>query len=200
MERGRFIVFEGLDGSGKGTQIALLRERLEREGRSAVCTAEPTASDLGALIRETLSGRTRRCPEELAALFLADRIIHCGTIEPLLARGTDVISDRYYYSSFAYQGLDTDLRWVVDMNLGCPRILRPDLCVFLDADAASCLGRIESSREKLEIFESEGILRGVREKFFEVFRLLGNENIEVVDAVGDADEIASRIYSLVGTL
>lgn len=197
MERGRFIVFEGLDGSGKGTQIELLCRRLERDGRQTVRTAEPTDSDLGRLIRSTLAGGTKRSAGELAALFLADRIIHCAEIEPLLAAGTDVISDRYYYSSFAYQGLDTDVKWVMDMNLNCPGTIRPDICIFLDADAASCCERIESSRCNIEIFERENILRSVREKFFEVFRLLNDENIRTVDAVGDVNEIAERIYSLV---
>ena len=74
IKRGRFIVFEGLDGSGKGTQISLLEKRLISEGRSVVLTAEPTETTLGGIIRDALSGDPVRTPSELAALFLSDRI------------------------------------------------------------------------------------------------------------------------------
>ncbi len=105
---GKFIVIEGLDGSGKSTQIRLLAERLRSLGREVFETAEPTPSATGGLIRDALSGFTRRTGAEIAALFMADRVAHnvnpINGINVMLAQGRDVICDRYYYSSLAYQG------------------------------------------------------------------------------------------------
>ena len=202
-KRGRFIVFEGIDGSGKSTQISLLEKGLLSQGRRVYRTAEPTETAVGGLIRETLAGDTKRSACELASLFLADRIRHNVNpetgIKHYLESGVDVLCDRYYYSSFAYQGLDTDLDWVMELNLGCPEVLRPDLCVFLDVDAQRCKERVDKARLHLEIFEQSGEqLNRIRAKFFDVFeRLKGRENIVVVDAVRTAEEISADILKLV---
>ena len=99
-KRGRFIVFEGIDGAGKTTQIELLAKRLQQEGRRVFRTAEPTESVSGGLLRDALSGISKRTPTELAALFVLDRIFHntnpVNGIEKMLADGLDVICDRYY--------------------------------------------------------------------------------------------------------
>ncbi len=204
--RGRFIVFEGIDGSGKSTQISLLEQGLRAQGRRVYRTAEPTETSLGGLIRDALAGATPRSTAELAALFLADRIHHNSNaingIMKQLKNGVDVICDRYYYSSFAYQGVGTDLNWVMDANLNCPEILRPDLCLFLDLDAQKSKERVDASRFYLEIYEQSGEqLAEIRGKFFEVFeRLKGRENIVVVDALRSVDEIAADILQLVQKL
>ena len=108
--------------------------------------------------------------------------------------------DRYYYSSFAYQGLDTSLKWVMDMNLNCPDITRPDLCIFLDLDAEKSRRRIEKSRTETEIFENSETLGKIRNKFFEIFDILRDENIAVVDASGTISDIAEKIYQRVSLL
>lgn len=204
--RGRFIVFEGLDGSGKSTQIALLCEGLKRSGRRVYCTAEPTSSATGGIIRDVLSGSYRRGAAELAGLFLADRITHnvdpAWGIERYLDDGVDVICDRYYYSSFAYQGLGADLNWIMDMNLNCPEIAKPDLCVFLDVDHRRCKRRMDRERMHLEIFErDEQVMEQTRLRFYEVFRLLeGREDIRIVDAGRPVDVVAEEILQLVMTL
>ena len=134
MERGRFIVFEGIDGAGKSTQIQLLAERLRGQGRRVYCTAEPTESVSGGMLRDALGGVSKRTTCEMAAMFVLDRIFHnvnpVNGIEKMLADGVDVICDRYYYSSLAYQGSLIDGNWVQDMNLNCPEIRIPDLCIF----------------------------------------------------------------------
>jgi len=206
MKKGLFIVLEGLDGSGKSTQIALLEERLKGLGRSVVRTAEPTALPTGKLLRQVLGSEEAAPAELLAGMFLADRIAH--NVDPVdgvyqaLERGSDVISDRYYYSSFAYQGMDTDLQWVMDMNLGCPAIRKPDLCVFLDVDYRTCKARVDSRGERQEIFERKAeTLAAVREQFFEVFRRLeGREKIRVVNADRPAEAVAEEIFALVREL
>ncbi len=196
-----FIVFEGLDGSGKGTQISMLAKRLESEGAKLAVTAEPTQFATGGLVRDALGGLTRRTQSELAGLFLADRIAHCANpasgIGTLLKDGYTVICDRYYYSSFAYQGMDTDLKWVMDSNLNCPDIIKPDVCIFLDVPPEECDRRIAAGRASREIFEQIETIRRIREKYTEVFRLLPEHNIKIVSAIGTPEEIAERVYAAV---
>ena len=90
-ERGRFIVFEGIDGAGKTTQIELLAKHLRAQGRQVYCTAEPTESVSGGLLRDALAGVTRRTICEMAAMFVLDRIFHntnpVNGIEKMLADG-----------------------------------------------------------------------------------------------------------------
>ncbi|MBQ9784186.1 MAG: dTMP kinase [Clostridia bacterium] len=199
--RGRFIVFEGLDGAGKTTQIELLEKHLRAEGRRVYRTAEPTESVTGGLLRDALSGVSRRTTCEMAALFVIDRIFHnvnpVNGIEKMLADGVDVISDRYYYSSMAYQGSDTDPVWVRDMNLNCPEIRRPDVCIFLDLTPAQSMERISRGRETQEIYENEAKLTAVRDQFYRVFEELGeSENIRIVNAYRSIEEIHEEIVSL----
>ena len=121
----KFIVIEGLDGSGKTTQLRLLGEKLRALGRQVAETAEPTTSATGGLVRDALSGFTPRSGAEIAALFMADRVAHNANpiwgIRKLLADGKDVLCDRYYYSSLAYQGMVTDPEWVARINLTARR-------------------------------------------------------------------------------
>lgn len=201
--RGKFIVFEGLDGSGKGTQISMLSKTLSEKGISIYETAEPTQSATGGLIRDTLAGYQKRTPYELAALFLTDRIFHntsANGIKRMLDLGITVICDRYYYSSFAYQGIDTDLKWVMDMNLNCPEILKPDLCIFLDVPTEQCDERM-NSRQSREIFENIETMNKIRSRFFDVFELLKeNENILIVDASRDIEAVSKDVIECVASL
>ena len=202
--RGKFIVFEGIDGAGKSTQISLLEEKLKKEGRKVFVTAEPTQSVTGGALRDALSGNYKRSAAELAAMFLADRVFHnvnekCG-IQQALEKGFDVISDRYYYSSFAYQGLESDIDWVIDMNLRCPEILKPDLCVFLDLNAEKSKQIIDSARMATEIFENSEMLEKIRSKFFDVFKRLEGENICIIDASQSIDKVSEEIYSAIQKL
>ncbi len=205
-QRSFFIVLEGLDGSGKSTQAKLLAEYLRAKGRQVQLTAEPTGSDIGKIIRETLGGGISRTPEELAALFLADRIRHNTDpedgIRQYLARGFDVVCDRYYYSSFAYQGMETDPEWVSRMNLGCPAILRPDLCIFYDLDPETCFGHLRAGREHFEIFERDAaLIEKTRKQFEKAFELLkGRENIVRVDAGRSIEEVAADTQKIVDGL
>lgn len=199
---GRFIVFEGIDGAGKTTQIALLAEWLRSQGRQVAVTAEPTDGEVGRLLRRALSGELPSGPCERAALFVLDRIRHNtdpnGGIEALLSVGMDVICDRYYYSTLAYQGSETDPEWVARMNLDCPAIRRPDLCVFLDLTPEESIKRIEARGEAREIYETRERLAAVREKFLQSFeRLRETDRIVTVNASGSIDETQARIRAAV---
>lgn len=200
-EKGKFIVFEGLDGSGKGTQINLLVEKIEKSGKTVYRTAEPTFSTTGGIIRDTLGGFQKKSEYELAALFLADRISHCSNpingIKKYLDEGIDVICDRYYYSSFAYQGINADLKWVMKINLECNLIIKPDLCLFLDVNTADCDKRMKKSRINREIYENIEYQNKIRKRFFEVFELIKEtENIKIIDASRTVDEISDDIMKI----
>ena len=169
----KFIVFEGIDGAGKTTQAKLLAEKIKEMGKTAELTAEPTTPESGKALRRVLSGEEKKSNCEIATMFTLDRIahnVHPETgINALIEKGVDVISDRYYYSSLAYQGSATSYPWVKSLNLDCPEIRRPDLCIFLDLKPEESLERISKGREKLEIFENLETLTRVRESFFGVF-------------------------------
>ena len=197
-KKGRFIVIEGIDGAGKTTQIELLAERLRAEGRTVHVTAEPTSSVSGGLLRDALGGISNRTACEMAALFVLDRIFHNvnpNGINAMLEKGIDVICDRYYYSSLAYQGSQTDFEWVKNMNLGCPEIRIPDLCIFLDLAPEESLKRISKGRTTTELYEKLDTLESVRKRFFEVFELLeGRDNVKIIDTTGDTiEEVAEKI-------
>lgn len=201
-KQGCFIVFEGIDGAGKTTQIELLAERLRREGRRVYTTAEPTESVTGGLLRDALGGVSHRSACEMAALFVLDRTFHnvnpVNGIQKMLADGYDVISDRYYYSSMAYQGSETDFAWVRDMNLNCPEIRRPDLCIFLDLTPEESMARIDGSRATHEIYETRERLESVRNQFYRAFEALDEgERVCVVNAYRSIDEIHEEIAGLV---
>lgn len=203
--KGRFIVFEGIDGAGKSTQIQLLKESLQAEGRRVYCTAEPTESVSGGLLRDALGGVSKRTTCELAAMFVLDRIFHnvnpVHGIEKMLAEGIDVICDRYYYSSLAYQGSDTDFTWVRDMNLNCPEIRKPDVCIFLDLTPEQSMARIEGGRVTKEIYETDEKLTRVRNQFYRVFEeLKERDRIEIVDASRSIEEIHQEIVGLIRML
>ena len=202
MENAKFIVFEGIDGCGKSTQIKMLCEALEKMGRAVELTAEPTGKDTGVMLREALSGKVERSAFEMAALFTLDRIAHNigkGGIEEMLAAGQDVLSDRYYYSSLAYQGSLCDFDWVKGMNVGCPAIRRPDLCIFLDLSPKEALSRIGKRGEAKEIYEKEETLTLFRDTFMHVFASL-DDNVAIIDASGDPDEVAARVLAAVEAL
>ena len=202
-ERGRFIVFEGIDGAGKTTQINLLANYLRERGRAVYCTAEPTETVSGGLLRDALSGVSRRTICEMAAMFVFDRINHnvnpVNGIQKMLADGFDVICDRYYYSSLAYQGSGTDPEWVSNMNLNCPEIMRPDICIFLDLTPEQSMARINRNRATQEIYENEEKLTQVRNQFYCVFeQLRERDNIQIVNAYRSVEEIHADIVALIG--
>ncbi len=194
MTRGRFIVFEGIDGCGKSTQARRFAE--ERGGRFAF---EPGDTELGAQLRAwLLDAHFAMTPRVESLLMLADRSHHVSTvIEPTLDQGVDVLADRFFASTLAYQGygrgvpLD-DLRAATDLAIGeC----RPDLIVLLDVDVS--VARARGALRDDDRFESVpgDFLERVRAGYLEMARTDPHQ-WEVIDGVGSEEEIAERIRAV----
>lgn len=204
-KRGKFIVFEGIDGSGKSTQIEMFKNRLEAAGVKCHVTREPTDSPVGALIRQVLKGRMKTHNKVLAPMFVADRLDHIlndmDGIKKMLDSGINVICDRYYFSSYAYHSVDMDMDWVINANSVCADILRPDCTVFIDVSPETAMERISSGRTSAELFETKERLELVREKYMEAFEKLdGEEKIIFVNGDNSRDRIAENIWYKVSHL
>ncbi|HHG85253.1 MAG TPA: dTMP kinase [Bacteroidetes bacterium] len=203
--RGRFIVFEGIDGSGKSTQVALLSERLLAAGHRVHVTLEPSNRPIGRLLRDILTGKEKADERAISALFLADRLDHItadvdGMLDRLAA-GETVICDRYYFSSLAYNSLKVSMDWVLAAHQPVFDLLRPDIVLYLDLPIAESLRRIHANRDGVEHYEKEETLVQVRENYFAAFRKLeANENIQLVDATQDVAAVSQQIWSLISVL
>ena len=198
-----FIVFDGMDGTGKTTQMRLLCDRLQAVGVETVLTAEPSTSPDGQALRRALSGKESANNSRLAALFLLDRIGHNAEIEGWLSEGKTVISDRYYYASMAYQGQGENFQWVADMNLNCPHIRKPDGCIILDMEPEDSMARIRAGRcaDELEIYETVAQQEKIRARFQRVTEYLkGRDLIITVNAAGTVEEVADRIWQAYETI
>lgn len=192
-DRSLYIVFEGIDGAGKSSQIARLTERLVARGETPVRTFEPTRGPHGSEIRRRAAeGPPMTAAEELA-LFVADRRDHVrDVVAPALARGDVLLQDRSFYSTAAYQsargaGAESapSIAEVLAANAFAPR---PDLVVLLDLPAAEALRRV-TGRGPADAFEDLDRLRAVREAFLS----LADERFRVFDATLPPDRLADRI-------
>ena len=158
-----FVTFEGLDGSGKSTQIELLRKLLEEQGREVVATREPGGTEMGEHVREILLHRDHPLvPWAEAALFAAARAqLVEEVIAPALQRGADVLCDRYIDSSLAYQGIARGLGVdrVLELNLQATRGLLPDRTVLLLVDTPESRKRSGETRDRIEREDDEFVER-----------------------------------------
>lgn len=202
---GRFLALEGIDGSGKSTQLQLLLERLRARGVECRGTREPSDGPVGAMIRQILTGRVTADNRVIAGLFAADRLDHLvnrrdGILEQVRS-GVTVVTDRYYFSSYAYHSVDVDMDWVIDSNRLSAELLRPDATIFLDVPVRRALERIGQNRSHTELFEKEDRLTATREKYLEAFeRLRDKETVAVIDAGGDVETVAERVWAAVSHL
>lgn len=187
--RGKFIVFEGPDGSGKTTQQKTVASVLG----TAVCECEPTTGEIGKQIRRALGGEVDCAPETLALLFAADRCEHVRALEKLLEAGETVLCDRYVFSSIAYQGLELDTAWIAEINRRATERLLPDAVVYVDLPTESCMARIARGRDHTEIFETTERIAKVRENYERAFAMFPNLKLIRIDGAQPMEDVTRDI-------
>jgi len=207
---GRFIVLEGIDGAGTTTQTARLGERLRREGVSVKLTREPSDGPIGSLVRQVLTGRIvvpgGRAPAwtTMALLFAADRMDHVESeIEPFLAEGGVVVSDRYDASSLAYQsvssgrGGESAVAWIRELNKHAPR---PDLTIVLDLPSETAAVRREVRGEAAQLYEQNEVQRALAVFYRDLAKHMPNDRVVIIDARGSVEEVHDRVYAAYAAL
>jgi len=197
-----FIVLEGLDGSGKSTQVKRLSEKLKSLNIPHLVTRQPTGSPIGQVAREFTKGGFGNLENEtVALLFAADRFQHYKQeIAPALAKDEIVICDRYFYSNMAYQGVtDAAMARVIVYNQVVMAEKIPDIVFFLDTAPEECIRRISDSRDGVSIYETLPRLKAIRERYFAAFnRLKDTIHIVVIETDGlAAEDVCEKISNTV---
>jgi len=196
-----FIVIEGLDGSGKSTVTKLLARQFEANNLPYHLTFEPTKNPIGELMRSIVSGKVTGIENEaVALLFAADRYQHlkCEILPKL--EHSNVICDRYYYSSMAYQGLDSDtLERIISYHQAIMPIRRPDIVFFLDITPHECMRRVEARGQDISIFETLPELELRYGRFMAAIdRMKETDNIiKVGSNTSSPDEIVSQMWGYI---
>jgi dTMP kinase len=197
-----FVVLEGIDGAGTTTQTERLVGHLRRRGRPAAATREPSDGPVGRLLRQLLLGQ-HPLPDgrpvsgpTMALLFAADRQDHLQReIEPLLAAGSDVVSDRYLLSSLAYQAEEADRGWVATLARG---VRRPDLTVLVDVPVEVAAARRRQAGRPIERYDADGTLARVADSYRRLVR--EHPATTTVDGSATLEEVAAAIAGLVDQL
>ncbi len=191
VKRGVFICLEGIDASGKSTQARWLVRNLRRRGFDAIYTTEPSDGEIGKFIKRYVLQRKRRIPAVVEALlFAVDRIDHVESkIERALESGKIVVSDRYVYSSLAYQGAaGLDVGWIKQVN---KMALTPDLAIYIDVPPEVVVKRMKRRRSVMETLETQ---RRVREVYMQ---LVHEKRLVLIDGNRPAREVVQNILAVV---
>lgn len=179
-----YIVFEGIDGAGKSTQIQMLKEWLEANGFRVETMVEPTDSEVGKLIRKILQrpdATTERIQKTLGLLFAADRMMIMDKLED---ESKIIISDRSFISSLAYQ---EPAEWIEELNRYAKK---PDLLILLDLDVKKSVARTSGE----DTFENEEFLTGVKENYL---KLVENYERQIIDANNGVNKVSSDVKKAV---
>jgi dTMP kinase len=205
-DRGRLVVLEGIDGAGTTTHVARLADRLRSLKVSVRATREPSDGPVGTLVRQVLTGRlvapSGRAPgwATMALLFAADRMDHVeSTIDPFLAQGGVVISDRYDASSLAYQSVSSGaqardaVEWIRTLNR---YVRRPDLTVVLDVTAEIAAERRLLRGEAAQLYDQNEVQRALAEFYRDLARHMPGDRVAVIDASGPIEEVHARIWEV----
>ncbi len=181
-------MIEGLNGCGKTTQTKLLKDFLTKREMEVITTKEPTLnSTAGRKARDILTKKCSASPGGLQKLFTQDRKAHLkNLVIPALKKGKTVISDRYFFSTFAFGGLDLNMDWLIKLN---NKFLLPDLVFFLKAKPKTCLERISCRGTEKRIFEKEKKMARVwqnyailSQRFKNTYILDGEQSIKKISA------------------
>jgi dTMP kinase len=203
--KGRFVVLEGIDGAGTTTHVARLAERLRTMGVAVRATREPSDGPVGTLVRQVLTGRLvvpgGRAPgwATMALLFAADRMDHVESeIEPFLAEGGIVLSDRYDASSLAYQSVSSGadpkdaVEWIRSLNR---HVRRPDLTLVLDVSPETAAERRRQRGEPAQLYEQNEMQRALAAFYKDLNKHMPQDRVVVVDASGPVAEVHARIWA-----
>jgi dTMP kinase len=202
---GRFVVLEGIDGSGTTTQVARLAERLRSLRVLVRSTREPSDGPVGTLVRQVLTGRVvnpgGRAPgwATMSLLFAADRMDHVESeIEPVLAAGGVVLSDRYDASSLAYQSVSSGaeareaVEWIRSLNR---YVRRPDLTIVLDLPPDVAAERRDYRGEAAQLYEQNEVQRALAAFYRDLAKHMPNDRVVLVDASGSVEAVHARIWA-----
>jgi dTMP kinase len=205
-DRGRLVVLEGIDGAGTTTHVARLAEKLRTVRVPVRVTREPSDGPVGTLVRQVLTGRLvapgGRAPgwQTMALLFAADRMDHVeSTIEPFIAEGGVVLSDRYDASSLAYQSVSSGshakdaLEWIRTLNRF---VRRPDLTMVLDVSPEVAAERRLSRGEAAQLYDQNEVQRALAEFYRHLDRHIPGDRIAVIDASGPIEDVQERIWAV----
>jgi dTMP kinase len=204
MAAGRFVVLEGIDGSGTTTQVARLADRLRGQEVLVRSTREPSDGPVGTLVRQVLTGRVvvpgGRAPgwATMALLFAADRMDHVESeIEPFVAQGGVVLSDRYDASSLAYQSVSSGaaakeaVEWIRSLNR---YVRRPDLTIVLDIAPEVAAERCKTRGDVAQLYDQNEVQRALAEFYRDLAKHMPNDRVVVVDASGSVDDVHARVW------
>lgn len=194
--RGALIAIEGIDGAGTTTQARRLAHELDGRGVAVHLTREPSDGPVGRLLREILAGQ--HAPTDattLSLLFAADRADHIQReVEPALAAGRVVLSDRWYHSSLAYQGAGEERAWIAELNR---RARAPDLTIFLRVAPEVAAERRAASQRPDELFDALALQRQIARGYGEVMEELSrSERIEIIDGEQPVERVAELCLAM----
>jgi dTMP kinase len=192
--KGKFIVFEGLDGSGRSTATESIKELLISQGFEVLATKEPTIdSEAGREVKKILRENIETNPTELQKLYVQDRVEHLEKeIIPALEEGKIVISDRYFFSTLAYgTAHGANLEDLIKLN---KNFLYPDLIFLFKIDAKSSMERIEKRGDPKEFFEKKEMLKKVSD-IYDTFPSRF-KNFYIINAEKSKEEVFEQIKSV----
>ncbi|MEZ4911012.1 MAG: dTMP kinase [Saprospiraceae bacterium] len=200
MPRGKLIVFEGIDGSGKSTQIHLLARYFESLGYQVHVTAEPTNNRIGKTIRDIFSGNLEGDQHVIAALFAADRLDHILNsvygMKGLVENGVIVLCDRYYLSSLAYHSVHVSMDWVQALNVKAMETLKPDVHIYINISPEESIQRISSRNIATEMYENIENLKSVSKAYNQIIDMYQHtETIISIDGQKDVESIHQDIIN-----
>jgi len=203
MNQGKYIVIEGIDGSGKTSQRDLLAKALKNCGVDVYVTHEPTDGHVGKLIRKMLNKEVEIDKRVLGMLFIADTYDHIVKKDGLLDQinnGKTVISDRSYFSTFAYQSALIPMQWLIDSHSMSMDLLFPNLVIYLDITPQLAFDRIISRGKPLSVHENIEFLKGLRDRYISSFHFIqhlgfGNNTMyTTINADQSVDNVACDVY------
>lgn len=180
MKKGKFIVFEGLDGSGKTLQAKMLVDYLNNKGIESEFTFEPTNSEIGKTLRSHIRKEKVLDKHTIALLFAADRTNHLYGKDGIISKlnkGINIVCDRYYYSNYVYQIVDG--LCIDDLKNFNTYAIKPDITIYIDIDAYECLKRLSTE----DIYESKELMVKVRQQYrymLDMVNINGSNDIDTV--------------------